>query len=120
MSVKMSSNGPSRTTLAEQIDRLGKVIDALEVGLNEAVAGAVQAAVAQAVRLGVQTALTEALTDPTLAAALAARGDFDEAVRTGQRALDKATAAGDVTSANNIRDHLLLYQERKPVLGSSP
>src|SRR5439155_17346614 len=39
-----------------------------------------------------------------LAAALAARGDFEEAARTGQRALDKATAAGDVTLANGIRD----------------
>jgi tetratricopeptide (TPR) repeat protein len=56
----------------------------------------------------------------TLAVALAARGDFDEATRTGQQALDKATAAGDITVANGIRDRLLLYQERKPVPRSCP
>jgi tetratricopeptide (TPR) repeat protein len=55
-----------------------------------------------------------------LAAALAARGDFEEAVQTGQSALDKATAAGDTTLANGIRDRVALYRGRKPVVGSSP
>jgi tetratricopeptide (TPR) repeat protein len=56
----------------------------------------------------------------TLAAALAARGDFEEAVRTGQRALDKAAAAGDVTQAEAIRDRLQLYRSRKPAFAGSP
>jgi tetratricopeptide (TPR) repeat protein len=55
-----------------------------------------------------------------LAAALAARGDFEEAVRTGQSALDKATAAGDATLAGGIRDRLALYRGHKPIVGSCP
>ena len=54
----------------------------------------------------------------TLGAALAARGDFEEAVRTGQRALGKATAAGDPARAEAIRERLLLYQRRKPAFAS--
>src|SRR5207249_1899062 len=37
-----------------------------------------------------------------LAAALAARGDFEEAARTAQRALDRAAVAGDIALANAI------------------
>jgi protein O-mannosyl-transferase len=54
-----------------------------------------------------------------LAAALAARGDFEEAARTAQRALDRAAAAGDLALANAIRDRLQLYQHGKPALPSS-
>jgi hypothetical protein len=69
MSMSLKTNGQVRKSLAEQIDRLDGVIDALSVGLKEAVASAVQEAVAEAVRL----ALTEALNCPSLAQALAAR-----------------------------------------------
>src|SRR5581483_8248774 len=55
-----------------------------------------------------------------LAAALAARGDFEEAAHTAQSALDKATAAGDVTLVSGIRDRLALYRGRKPVVSSCP
>jgi hypothetical protein len=54
------------------------------------------------------------------AAAEAARGDFAAAAQTAQRALDKASAAGDVALAKQVRDHLRLYEQRKPVSPSAP
>ncbi len=55
-----------------------------------------------------------------LAAAEAARGDFAAAARTAQQALDKASAAGDMVLANVVRDHLRLYEQRKPVGATAP
>jgi hypothetical protein len=69
MSLK-TDNGPARTTLAEQIDRLDGVIDALSVGLNEAVASAVQGVVGQAVREAVQAVIAELLGSPQVLALL--------------------------------------------------
>ena len=54
------TNGRSRKSLAEQIDRLDSVLDGLADGLNEAVAAAVKEAVA--------AVLTEVLTNPELLA----------------------------------------------------
>jgi hypothetical protein len=53
-----------------------------------------------------------------LAAADAARGDFAEATATARRAIDKATAVGDVTLASAIRDRLQLYTQNKPASAS--
>jgi hypothetical protein len=53
-----------------------------------------------------------------LAAAEAARGDFAEATATARRAIDRATAAGDVNLANAIRDRLQLYTQNKPACAS--
>ena len=50
MSNVMSPNGRARKTLADQIDRLDRVLDGLAEGLNEAVAMEVQRAVGLAVR----------------------------------------------------------------------
>src|SRR5262249_9664318 len=54
------------------------------------------------------------------AAAEAAPGRLAAAAQTAQRALDKASAAGDVALAKQVRDHLRLYEQRKPVGASSP
>jgi len=56
------TNGRSRKSLAEQIDRLDSMLDGLSDGLNEAVATAVKEAV--------RTVLTEVLTNPELLAQL--------------------------------------------------
>ena len=50
MSNVMNPNGRARKTLADQIDRLDRVLDGLAEGLNEAVATEVQRAVGRAVR----------------------------------------------------------------------
>src|SRR5438094_3742196 len=70
MSNVMSPNGRARKTLADQIDRLDRVLDGLAEGLNEAVATEVQRAVGRAVREAVQAAIKEVLTNPDLAARL--------------------------------------------------
>jgi hypothetical protein len=64
MTTIMQSNTRQRKSLAEQIDRLDRILDGLAEGLNEAVAAAVQQAVALAVRQAVQTVLTEVLSNP--------------------------------------------------------
>jgi hypothetical protein len=61
-----TKNGQPRKSLSEQIDRLDSVIDALAVGLNEAVATVVQEAVAGAVERAVKAALVEVLTNPSV------------------------------------------------------
>src|SRR5438270_324400 len=66
----MSPNGRARKTLADQIDRLDRVLGGLAEGLNEAVAMEVQRAVGRAVREAVQAAIKEVLTSPDLAARL--------------------------------------------------
>jgi hypothetical protein len=70
MSNVMTVNGRARKTLADQIDRLDRVLDGLAEGLNEAVAMEVQRAVGRAVREAVQAAIREVLTNPDLAAKL--------------------------------------------------
>jgi tetratricopeptide (TPR) repeat protein len=55
-----------------------------------------------------------------LAAAEAARGDFTAATKTAQRALNRASADGDLTLANTVREHLRLFEQRRPVAGSGP
>ena len=83
MSTKTTSNGTNGTTrksLAEQIDRLDSILDNLGEGLNDAVAGAMQEAVGlavrqaveQAVRQGVQAAVAEVLSNPDVLALLRA------------------------------------------------
>jgi hypothetical protein len=59
---KTPANGPSRKTLASQLDRLEGMLD----GLDTALAGAVQDAVEQAVKQAVQAVLTEVLTNRDL------------------------------------------------------
>jgi hypothetical protein len=50
-----------RKTLASQLDRLDSILDALDIGLKEAVATAVQGAVEQAVREAVTQAVQQAV-----------------------------------------------------------
>jgi hypothetical protein len=59
-------NGRQRRTLADQIDRLDGVIDALSEGLNQAVMTVVE----QAVTVAVKEAVVEVLTNPELRARL--------------------------------------------------
>src|SRR3954466_223156 len=66
MSTKTTANGQERKTLASQLDRLDAILDALGVGLNEAVATAVQDVVGTAVTAAVQAAVIEVLTNPEL------------------------------------------------------
>jgi hypothetical protein len=65
-----TTNGRARKTLADQLDRLDGIIDALADGLNEAVATVVEQAVATAV----QAAVTEVLTNPVLQRRLSGAG----------------------------------------------
>jgi hypothetical protein len=66
----MHADGRARKSLAEQIDRLDRILDGLADGLNEAVADAVTQAVSRAVKQAVQGVLTEVLTNPDLRAKL--------------------------------------------------
>jgi hypothetical protein len=62
----LTTNGRTRKSLAEQIDRLDGILDGLADGLQQAVATAVQEAVGVAVREAVQAVLTEVATNPDL------------------------------------------------------
>jgi hypothetical protein len=66
----MTTNGRTRKSLAEQIDRLDGILDGLADGLNQAVVTAVKEAVGVAVREAVQAVLTEVTTNPDLLALL--------------------------------------------------
>jgi hypothetical protein len=66
MTNTMQMNGPSRKTLASQIDRLDSILDGLSEGLTDAVASAVREAVGLVVQEAVQAVLTELLTNPAL------------------------------------------------------
>jgi hypothetical protein len=66
----LTTNGRTRKSLAEQIDRLDGILDGLADGLNQAVVTAVQEAVSVAVREAVQAVLTEVATNPDLLARL--------------------------------------------------
>jgi hypothetical protein len=71
-----NGNATQRKTLASQLDRLDSILDALDIGLKEAVATAVQGAVEQAVAQAVQQAIeglvTEALSNPDILAVVRA------------------------------------------------
>ena len=54
-------DGPTRKTLASQLDRLDSILDGLSEGLNDAVASAVREAVGLAVHEAVQAVLTNPL-----------------------------------------------------------
>ena len=66
MTKTMEMNGPTRKTLATQLDRLDGILDGLSEGLDQAVAQAVREAVGLAVQEAVQAVLTELLTNPAL------------------------------------------------------
>jgi hypothetical protein len=71
MTTTLESNNRARKSLAEQIDRLDRILDGLAEGLNEAVAGAVQTAVSLAVKEAVQSLVAEVLSNPDLMQRLA-------------------------------------------------
>ena len=54
----------------------------------------------------------------TLAAAYAAGGRFEEAIRTAQRAVALADASGPEETARSIRQRLALYEQRRPFLSA--
>ena len=56
-----TTNGPTRQTLASQIDRLDAILDGLSEGLNGAVADAVAQAVTRAVEAAVRQAVGQAV-----------------------------------------------------------
>ena len=66
MTKTLEMNGPTRKTLASQLDRLDSILDGLSEGLTDAVASAVREAVGLAVQEAVQAVLTELLTNPAL------------------------------------------------------
>ena len=66
MTKTMEMNGPTRKTLASQLDRLDSILDGLSEGLDQAVAQAVREAVGLAVQEAVQAVLAELLTNPAL------------------------------------------------------
>jgi hypothetical protein len=61
-----NTDGRTRKSLAEQIDRLDAILDGLGQALEEAVATAVSQAVGVAVKEAVQGVLAEVLTNPAL------------------------------------------------------
>jgi hypothetical protein len=67
MSVTTTTNGKPRKQLADQLDRLDGIIDALAEGLNGAVADAAR----EGTRLAVKDAIVEIMTNPDLRALLA-------------------------------------------------
>jgi hypothetical protein len=64
MTTNVNTNGPTRKTLASQLDRLDTILDTLDEGLQEAVASAVQEAVGLAVREAIKGLVEEVLTNP--------------------------------------------------------
>jgi len=54
----------------------------------------------------------------TLAAAYAAAGRMDEAIRTAEQALSLAEAKGDAASAAQLRTQLELHRQGKPLIES--
>jgi hypothetical protein len=70
MTKTLEMNGPTRKTLASQLDRLDSILDGLSEGLTDAVSSAVREAVGLAVQEAVQAVLTELLTNPALRAQL--------------------------------------------------
>jgi hypothetical protein len=66
MTKTMEMNGPTRKTLASQLDRLESILDGLSEGLDQAVAQAVREAVGLDVHEAVQAVLAELLTNPAL------------------------------------------------------
>ena len=66
MTKTIEMNGPTRKTLASQLDRLDSILDGLSEGLSDAVASAVREAVGLAVQEAVQAVLAELLTNPAL------------------------------------------------------
>jgi hypothetical protein len=66
MTKTLEMNGPTRKTLASQLDRLDSILDGLSEGLSDAVSSAVREAVGLAVREAVQAVLAELLTNPAL------------------------------------------------------
>jgi hypothetical protein len=66
MTKTMEMNGPTRKTLASQLDRLDSILDGLSEGLTDAVSSAVREAVGLAVQEAVQAVLAELLTNPAL------------------------------------------------------
>jgi hypothetical protein len=60
------TNGRTRKSLADQIDRLDGILDGLAEALNESVTGAVREAAGAAVREAVRGVLTELLSNPGL------------------------------------------------------
>jgi hypothetical protein len=73
-----------------------------------------QRALGLALRANEITRYREPLQLDTLAAAYAEVGNFDEAVRTSQRARDEAVAAGQHQIVPGIEERLRHYQARKP------
>lgn len=67
MSATTTTNGKPRKQLADQLDRLDGIIDALAEGLNGAVADAAR----EGTRLAVKDAIVEIMTNPDLRALLA-------------------------------------------------
>ena len=61
-----NTDGRTRKSLAEQIDRLDAILDGLSDALQGAVAAAVQEAAGRAVKEAVQAVLSQALTNPAL------------------------------------------------------
>jgi hypothetical protein len=66
MTTTTTTNGRTRKSLAEQIDRLDAILDGLADALNEAVADAVKDAVTAAVQEAVHAAVVEVLTNAEL------------------------------------------------------
>jgi hypothetical protein len=61
-----NTDGRTRKSLSEQIDRLDAILDGLSDGLTETVAAAVSEAAGRAVKEAVQAVLAEALSNPAL------------------------------------------------------
>ena len=73
-----------------------------------------QAAVQLAVKACELTDFKQAQAMDTLAAAYAAAGNFDEAIKTSQKALDIVRAAGQNNIVEIIEKHLKLYRSGRP------
>ena len=66
MTATTTTNGQTRKSLAQQIDRLDAILDGLSEALQGAVADTVKEAVGQAVQEAVRAVLTEVLTNADL------------------------------------------------------
>src|SRR5262245_21281384 len=79
MTTTQVSNGKLRKSLAEEIDRLDRILDGLAETLNESVATAVK----EAMTVAVQAVLTELLANPDVLARLRESGEPAETPPSG-------------------------------------
>jgi hypothetical protein len=103
------TNGRSRPSLGDQLDRLDRILNGLSDALNESVTAAVSAAVGKALREGVESATRELAARSTPTATITDR-EVSTGTRPRLRLLKGARATARRTFAAAARGTIRLYR----------